>query len=242
MKQTASQVEASLCSLAKKEKAEFFPNFFRAFPGGYGEGDKFIGVVVPDQRRVAKKFRELPRDQLSRLLQSLWHECRLTGLFILVDRFERSEDRRDWCDFYLEHLDSVNNWDLVDSSAAQILGRMSLKHKHYRKRVEKLAASGQLWRERVAMIATLAHIREADFALTLQLAERFLVHSHDLMHKAAGWMLREVGKRDRAVLSGFLDQHAAVMPRTMLRYAIEKYSPQLRKHYLSAKQRGFSSP
>lgn len=233
---TARHVEQALRAQANPEKAKILAKFFQTHAGGYGEGDQFLGLVVPAQRRVAKQFRGLPREQLSRLLHSPWHECRLTALFILTEHFVAAEDQRTWCDFYLENLDGVNNWDLVDCSAAQILGAMALTDKRYVHQIHQLSRSGQLWRERVSMIATFAFIRASNFGLTLLLAEHFLKHSHDLMHKATGWMLREVGKREQAVLLGFLDQHAAIMPRTMLRYAIEKFPAPLRKHYMVLKE------
>jgi 3-methyladenine DNA glycosylase AlkD len=219
---------------ADVEKAEFFPRFFKTGPGEYGEGDCFLGVTVPDQRVIAKQFRDLPIAEVKKLLQSHWHECRLTALFILVLQFERAKEplRRELVEFYLDNLDRVNNWDLVDSSASKILGAYSLDVSQYRKCIEQLAASGHLWRERVAVIATQSQIKQGDFRQILKLAKRFLKHEHDLIHKAVGWMLREMGQKKIGPLIAFLDSYGDRMPRTMLRYAIEKLPPEQRKAYL----------
>lgn len=246
-----SPVEQALRKLARADKAEFLPGFFQAFPGGYGEGDRFMGVVVPDQRRVARQFSDLGLDELSELLASPWHECRLTALFILVAQFERNArpplkkpaagpGRRSPAaateqrivDFYMQHLNSVNNWDLVDSSAHKILGRYLLSRPGKRTMLKKLAGSQDLWRERVSVVATLPMIQHDQFDEILMLSERFLTHPHDLMHKAVGWMLREMGKRDIDLLRGFLGEHVAAMPRTMLRYAIEKMGNTERQQWM----------
>ncbi len=234
---THRDVLRELKALARPDKAEFLPGFFKAFPGGYGEGDQFLGVVVPDQRRVARSFRDLPRAEVSKLLGSKWHECRLTALFVLVAQFQGtrsdSKQRQEIVDFYLEHLSAVNNWDLVDSSAHKILGAWLLEHPGQRKLLRKLAKSSVLWEQRVAVLATLPLIHAGEFDEILQLAERLLSHPHDLMHKAIGWMLREMGKQEIKVLRGFLSEHAVSMPRTMLRYAIEKMSPTERRRWLT---------
>lgn len=231
----ADAVYRSLQKKSCSEKATSFARFFKAGPGEYGEGDCFLGVTVPDQRTIAKQFRNLERSSIAELLESKWHECRLTALLILVLQFEKASEpqRREIVDFYIEKLDRVNNWDLVDSSAPKILGVYSLEAPAYRKRIEQLAASEQLWRERVAVLATYPHIKQSDFQLILKLAKKFLSHKHDLMHKAVGWMLRELGKKDVNVLIAFLEAHRHRMPRTMLRYAIEKMPPQQRELYLA---------
>lgn len=231
---TAAKVKAALREKINPEKAEFLPRFFKTGPGEYGEGDKFLGVVVPDQRKVAREFKDLPLLQIEKLLDDPIHECRLTGLLILVDQFKKAKDnavRNSLCDFYLSKLDRVNNWDLVDSSSRDILGAW-LHDKKDRRVLDKLAKSDDLWRQRVAMVSTYWFIKRGDFDDTLRLAEKFLTHQHDLMHKAVGWMLREVGNMDEAVLTGFLDRHATKMPRTMLRYAIEKLPEPKRKAYM----------
>ena len=232
---SAQTVLAALESKAKADKADFFPSFFKTGPGEYGEGDCFLGVSVPDQRAIAKEARDLSTAELKKLLISKWHECRLTAIFILVNQFERSKEpnRREVVEFFLANLDGVNNWDIVDSSAQKILGAYSMEVPEYRKRIEQLAASGQLWRERIAVIATQVQIKQGDFSQILKLANRFLSHEHDLIHKAVGWMLREMGSKNMQPLLAFLDANAKRMPRTMLRYAIEKLPAEQRKRYMA---------
>lgn len=245
-KATCKQIEKELIAVSRPDKAEFLPGFFQAYKGGYGEGDRFIGVVVPDQRRIARQFCDLPLEEISKLLDSAWHECRLTALYILVSQFERAEKlaakgeaasptEKEIVDFYLDHLDGVNNWDLVDSSAHKILGKWILRNPKQRKKLKRLATSKSLWRQRVSVIATFPLIRDQQFAEILELAEKFLDHPHDLMQKAVGWMLREMGIQDPALLRAFLKEHVAVMPRTMLRYAIEKMSRAERTRWLNTK-------
>lgn len=231
---TASAARQRLREFATPERAKANAWFFKTGPGQYGEGDRFLGVTVPDQRRVAREFAALPPAQVTTLLHSPWHEERLTALLILVRQYERGDatTRQAVHDLYLANLDRVNNWDLVDSSAAQVVGAHLRRGK--RSLLRELAQSPDLWRRRVAIIATLAFIREGDFADTLTIARLLLRDEHDLIHKAVGWMLREVGNRDRDALLGFLDRHAAVMPRTMLRYAIEKFPAPLRAKYMAA--------
>lgn len=234
---TAKLVQEALAAIASPERAKGSAWFFKTGPGQYGEGDRFIGVSVPEQRKIAKQFRALPLPEVAKLLASPVHEHRLCALLILVLQHQTAknagEPERPIVDFYLEHLDHVNNWDLVDSSAPYILGDWIVGHPGDAKVLTMLADSEELWRERVAMVATAALIRVGRFDATLMLAERFLVHPHDLMHKATGWMLREVGKQDEAALKRFLDAHAAAMPRTMLRYAIERLPAADRAIYLA---------
>ncbi|MFK7735621.1 MAG: DNA alkylation repair protein [Pirellulaceae bacterium] len=242
----ASHVENDLRALRNPEKAAFFPRFFKAEPGGYAEGDQFLGVIVPDLRKIAKRCVNLEPAQLSKLFRSKWHECRLTAVFILVQKFEAAHrdcksgktpasEPKQWVDFYLDHLDFVNNWDLVDASAHKILGVWFLDDPKQRSLMRKLANSKDLWRQRVAVISNFPLIKSGQHAEILELAERFLHHKHDLMHKAVGWMLREMGKNNLAALRGFLQQYAAEMPRTMLRYSIEKLSPAERKKWMHQK-------
>ena len=216
----ASHVKAELRKYVDPEKAAFYPTFFKAGPGEYAEGDKFIGVTVPIQRRVAKR--------------SPIHEHRLTALLILVEQYQQDESTHDVivrC--YLDNLNHVNNWDLVDASAHKILGDWLLERPSEQHILDDLAESGHLWRERVSVIACLPFIKRGDFEWILELAEWFLDHDHDLIHKAVGWMLREMGKQDEPVLHGFLEAHAHTMPRTMLRYAIEKLPERQRQQYLA---------
>ncbi|MGI9515580.1 MAG: DNA alkylation repair protein [Pirellulaceae bacterium] len=236
MAETAAAVRRELKTRINPEKAAFYPRFFKAGPGEYAEGDKFLGVVVPDQRKVARQFPDLPRNQVDKLLDDPYHECRLTGLLILVHQFERTESeaaRKEIVDYYLSRTDAINNWDLVDASAHKILG-VYLSDKANRKILDRLSRSRDLWEQRIAVIATLPLIKQGEFDDTLRLCERLIDHPHDLIHKATGWMLREVGKENNKVLDAFLDQYAAEMPRTMLRYSIEKMPESKRKKYLAA--------
>lgn len=234
---TAAAVRESLRRLSNREKAEFFPRFFKSDPENPSEGDFFLGVTVPEQRLVAQAFRDLPLPELERLLAETTHEFRLTALIILVNRFTKSRDvdeKRGLKDFYLAHLDAVNYWDLVDVSAHKILGEwlVALPAAERLSILEPLADSTDWWRQRVAVVACFPLIRRSEFAEILWLAETFLDHPHDLIKKAVGWMLREAGKRDLDFLRVFLQEHAADMPRVMLRYSIEKMTPEERGKWL----------
>ena len=232
MRGPARALCAELDRAGDPERAEHLQRFFRTGPGEYGEGDRFLGLRVPEVRAIARRHHELPLPDLADALASPWHEHRQAALFVLADRYRRAgpADRETIADFYLEHLDAVNSWDLVDGSAPHVLGAHMLERD--RSVLYELAASGHLWRQRVAVLATFAFIRAGQFQDTLRLAELLRDHPHDLIHKAVGWMLREIGKRDRAAEERFLDRHAARMPRTMLRYAIEKFEPERRRSYL----------
>ncbi len=220
---------------ADPERAAGALRFFKTGPGEYGAGDQFLGVTVPQTRSLLPASDALSEADVLPLLRSEWHEERLLALLIFVRRFTRAAHdepvRAHVVKLYLANTVWINNWDLVDSSAPQILGTWLLARD--RQVLYRLAKSKSLWEQRIAIIATQALIRAGQFADTLALCEHFLPHPHDLIHKACGWMLREVGKRDGAVLRRFLHQHAGRMPRTMLRYAIEKFSPTERQHYLA---------
>lgn len=228
------QIIEALKDKANPGKVPILLKFFQVFPGGYGEGDQYMGVTVPDQREVARQFfKEICLEDLSQLIKNPFHEVRLTGLLALVYRYEKTKsetEQRKLVDFYLAHLDFVNNWDLVDSSCYQILG-----HFYWKKDKTvfyELADSGHLWRQRVAMISSFYWIKKGEFADALALAEMLKNHPHDLMHKAVGWMLREIGKRDLETEIEFLKKHYQSMPRTALRYAIEKFPEDLRQDFL----------
>ena len=227
-----SAICRELRSYSTAEKREVLPRFFKTGKGEYGEGDRFMGVVVPDTRKVAKNHNDVSWEVLEALLESEWHECRLCALVILVNRFKKQPDET--LSFYLDHTKGVNNWDLVDLSAPYILGAY-LVDKSDREILYVLSASKNMWEQRIAIVSTLILIRNSQFADTMKLAEGFLNIKHDLMQKATGWMLREVGKRDVGLLTEFLERYKAVMPRTMLRYAIEKFSPELRRYFLTKK-------
>ncbi|MDD5597135.1 MAG: DNA alkylation repair protein [Victivallaceae bacterium] len=236
---TAEQVKHELSRFAKPEDAEGKKRFFKTAPGSYGEGDIFIAVSNADLRKTARRHIDLSFSELEKLLSSEIHEHRQTALFILMLQFERGgrEQQKPVYDFYLAHLDAVNNWDLVDLSAHYIIGTFLLDKKD-RSVIYRLAGTDDLWRERIAMVSTFAFIRNMDFADTLRLAENFIPHRHDLIHKAAGWMLREIGKRDFETENHFLKKHYRGMPRTMLRYAIEKFPDELRRKYLNGEIQG----
>ncbi len=218
--------------LGDPAKAEFLPRFFKTLPGGYAEGDVFVGVSVPNARAVARKYWDFPISQVNHLLHSGIHEHRLTALLILVDKFTKADPagQEEIVRFYLGNLKHVNNWDLVDLSADKILGAYLFDKD--RTILYELSDSGNLWSHRVSIMSTFFFIRKGQFDDTFRLAERMLNHTHDLIHKAVGWMLRETGKREKKAEERFLKKHYKVMPRTMLRYAIEKFSPEERARYL----------
>ncbi|MDR3272389.1 MAG: DNA alkylation repair protein [Flavobacteriaceae bacterium] len=222
-----------LQTFSNPEKKEFLPHFFKTGKGEYGEGDRFLGVVVPDIRKVAKQNLTLSLKEIEEVLQSEYHECRLCALLILVEKFKHTkseQEKKEIFDFYLSHTKNINNWDLVDLSVKDIIGEFLLNKD--RKILHQLAESQNLWEQRMSVIATFPFIKKNDFDDTLALSEKLLHHPHDLIHKAAGWMLREVGKRDKQTLVRFLDKHRRTMPRTMLRYAIEKFPQEERIFYL----------
>lgn len=229
---SAINIEKELELYSTPEKREFLPYFFKTGKGQYGEGDKFLGVVVPDTRKVAKKYRDLPFKEIENLLNNEYHECRLCALLILVERFKKASegDRKEIFNFYLAHTNRINNWDLVDLSAKDIVGEYLIDKD--RSVLYDLVKSELLWDQRIAIVSTYAFIRRGDLYDTFLLSEKLLDHKHDLMHKATGWMLREMGKKDLNMLRAFLDNHHKKMPRTMLRYSIEKMDQSERAHYM----------
>ncbi len=232
---SVAAIEGELDALADPERAAHSQRFFRTEPGGYGEGDRFLGIPVPEQRRVARRHRDASLADCERLLQSPIHEHRFVALAILVERFRRADaaEREAIADLYLARRDRVNNWDLVDASAEHLLPERAAAEPEL---LDGLAASPSVWDRRIAMLTTFAYIKTGEAGPTLRLAERLLHDEHDLIHKAVGWMLREVGKRvDGDLLRGFLDRHAAEMPRTMLRYAVERLPDHERRRYLGAR-------
>lgn len=216
--------------LADPARAKVMQGFFKTGPGQYGQGDVFAGIAVPQSRLMAKKYAHLPLADVGQLLQSEVHEERLVALLILIGKYKGDPDKI--AKFYLANLGRVNNWDLVDVSAPGILGAHLLNKD--RAVLYRLARSKVLWERRVAIISTLAFIRKGEFDDTLKIAEMLLSDRHDLMHKAVGWMLREVGKRDLATEEVFLQKHCRSMPRTALRYAIERLPEQERRAYMRA--------
>lgn len=230
----ATEIESRLRRLGDPAKAAFLQGFFKTGPGQYAEGDRFIGVKVPQVRSLLREFRQLTPDNVLPLLRSPLHEVRLFALLALVRCFERGDHatRQTIYTIYLDHTAHINNWDLVDCSAPQIVGGFLLDQGT--DPLIALARSASLWERRIAIMATFAFIRQNRYEDTLHIAGLLLDDREDLIHKAVGWMLREVGKRDLAVEEGFLRQHCCRMPRTMLRYAIEKFPEQKRRMYLTA--------
>jgi 3-methyladenine DNA glycosylase AlkD len=235
---SVDDIKQALEILSIPEKAEFFPKFFKTGKGEYGEGDVFIGVTVPDQRSVAKEFyNKISLEELSELLSSKIHEHRLTALLILVYKFEKTKDKieqKKIIDFYLKHSKHINNWDLVDTSCYKILGRYCFENQDS-KILEKLSDSKNMWEMRMAIVGTMHHIKKGQFELTKNFALKNLKHPHDLMHKANGWLLREMGKMNEKELLDFLNLYYKEMPRTCLRYAIEKLDEELRQDYLKGR-------
>ena len=231
----ANDIIAELKSHANPEKAKALQRFFKTGKGEYGEGDKFLGISVPLQRSISRKYPELSLNDIQKLLSSRLHELRLTGLFVLRRKYLKSDfsGKQEIVKFYLRNSKNINNWDLVDSSASYILGDFLLdKPKNI---LFKLVKSKSIWERRIAIISSGILIKNSDFGTTLTLSELLLGDKHDLIHKAVGWMLKEIGNRDMKVLEKFLDQHCTQMPRTMLRYAIEKMPEAKRKGYLKKK-------
>ena len=230
----AADVKNELKSRADPEKAVIQQRFFKTGTGYYGEGDIFIGVLVPQSRQIAKKFCQLPLEEVRTLLYSRIHEERLVALLILAWRYislSSSMEKEKIVQFYIEHIKQVNNWDLVDLSAPNILGAHLVGREETRPLLYRLAKSENIWERRIAILATLHFIRNGAFSETLKIAEMLLHDRHDLIHKAVGWMLREVGKRDAAAEEAFLEKHCDVMPRIMLRYAIERLPESKRLRY-----------
>ncbi|OGG64179.1 DNA alkylation repair protein [Candidatus Kaiserbacteria bacterium RIFCSPHIGHO2_02_FULL_55_17] len=231
-KSTAHIVSGHLHEYSSQEKARASAWFFKTGSGEYGHGDVFAGVSVPNQRKIAKQFTDLSLDEINKLLQSKVHEHRLTGLLILVAQYRAADakTKKALTKFYLSRKNRINSWDLVDSSAPYILGDYLLSAN--RVVLYTLARSTNLWHRRIAIISTFSFIKEGEYRDTLNIAEILLEDTQDLIHKAVGWMLREVGNKSLSTEERFLKKHAVIMPRTMLRYAIEKFPENKRKMYL----------
>ena len=220
--------------LKNPDKAKLLGRFFKCGSGEYGAGDRFLGIVVSEQRKIAKKyFQIIETGELEKLLKNEFHEVRLTALLMLVEKFSRGDEKikNQIYRVYLKNTKHINNWDLVDLSAPRIIGGYLLNKD--RKILYQLARSENLWERRIAVLATFMFIRECDFTDILKIAKILLNDKHDLIHKSVGWMLREVGKKNLETEEKFLQKHYKTMPRTMLRYAIEKFSERKRKKYLS---------
>ena len=224
-----TSIVRGLRAASNVEKKAVLQRFFKTGKGEYGEGDRFLGVTVPETRKLAKAHKEASYELIEALLESEWHECRLCALLILIEKYKKAPEEA--VRFYLAHLKGVNNWDLVDLSAPYILGDYLVKHQDHSV-LYTLAQSPVMWEQRIAVVSTLMLIRNDQFTDTIELAKLFLGTKHDLMQKAVGWMLREVGKRDKALLMSFLNTNKGAMPRTTLRYAIEKFSAEERKELM----------
>ena len=226
------RIKKDLNKLGTKKRAEASAWFFKTGKGEYGEGDVFLGITVPEQRKIAKKYFNLSLNNLKILISSKIHEYRLISLFILINKYKKSDnkDKKKIFNFYLKNTKCINNWDLVDISAPNIVGDYLLSKD--KKILYKLAKSKNLWERRISIISTFRFIRENQFKDTLKISEILLNDEHDLIHKAVGWMLREIGKRDQKIEEKFLKKYYKTMPRTMLRYAIEKFEENKRKSYL----------
>ena len=220
--------------VSSPQRAKNLSRFFKTGPGEYGEGDVFLGVTVPQIRAIVKENRDIDLGEVKILFASKYHEVRLAGALCLVE-MSRTADiktQKKIFDIYLKHRGRINNWDLVDLSAPTVVGEYLRVAPPAKAILKKLSQEKIMWSRRIAILATFAFIRAGRFNESLALAKKYLTDKEDLMHKATGWMLREVGKRDKKILEKFLKQHAAVMPRTMLRYAIEKFSPEERAHFM----------
>lgn len=231
---TTAKIKAELQSLQNQQKAEILKRFFKTGPGEYAEGDRFLGVTVPLQRKVVKKYPNLSVDELVSLLRSEIHEHRMVALLMMVARAKKADKqtRQALFEVYLSNTRYINNWDLVDLSAEYIVG--AYVDENSQTILKKLARSEDLWERRIAILATFHFIKRGNPQPTLEIAEMLLRDKHDLIHKAVGWMLREVGKRcSQPCEEEFLQKHLTVMPRTMLRYAIERFEESKRKRYLS---------
>ena len=231
-----TDLKTELSKRSSPEKAAFFPRFFKTGPGQYGENDLFMGVTVPDCRFVAKQFKALPREDVMALLRSKWHEERLVALLILGMQYQKADEntQTEIYNIYLANTAWINNWDLVDLSCRDIVGAYLYHHPDQQSTLDRLATSNLLWDRRIAIISTFYFLMRGEPTPTLRIAETLLSDTHDLIQKANGWMLREMGKRiDRSLLVTFLKDHYANIPRTTLRYAIEHFPLEVRKKYLA---------
>ena len=228
MKPIIGLITDELQAFSTEEKREVLPRFFKTGKGEYGEGDHFLGVAVPDTRTVAKQHKDISLNEIRNLMQSEWHEVRLCALLIMVEKSKKKDEtlRKQLFDLYLSQTSRINNWDLVDLSCRFIVGEFLLDKS--RDILYQLAQSPLLWDNRIAIVSTYAFIRKGQLDDTYVLSDLMMKHPHDLMHKAIGWMLREAGKRNPERLYDYVMNHRAEMPRTMLRYAIEKFGPKER--------------
>lgn len=234
---TAKNVEKKMRSLSSRQKAQHAQRFFKTGKGQYGEGDLFLGITVPTLRKLAKEFKEISLSENRKLLRSKWHEIRLIALIIWVNQYQKADQlkQKEIFQLFMKNKKWINNWDLVDLSTPHITGHWLYETKN-KKILFQLAKSKNLWDRRIAVISTFYHIRQNQFSEITQLCALLINDTEDLMHKACGWMLREMGKRNKSVLVSFLEKNAVKMPRTMLRYSIEKMSVQEKQKFMNMKR------
>lgn len=228
-------IKKELHKLSNSQKAEVLQVFFKTGKGEYAEGDRFYGIIVPVQRQLAKKYVDLSFGEIKKLLKGEFHEERLVACLILVEKYRKAnkEKKRKIFEFYIENIQRINNWDLVDLSAPKICGAYLFENKNKKNILYELAKSDNLWKKRISIVTTFAFIKNGDFEDTLRISKMLLNDRHDLIHKAVGWMLREVGKRNQDIEEKFLKKYYQKMPRTMLRYAIERFDDQKRAYYMA---------
>ena len=229
-----NKIKSELRKNSNPERKAFLPSFFKTGKGEYGEGDKFIGVSVPDIRKIAKKYNDIDEHGIQELLYSEWHEERFCAWVIIVNKYEKYGDKTYWYKFAIKHISQLNSWDLVDTVVPRLIGDHLLDRPQ--KQFLIWSDNSSLWIRRIAMIATFPRIKQNDFPLTLKLSRKYLTDSEDLIHKATGWMLREIGKRDEKALLNFMDANHEKMPRIMVSYALEKISSEKKKKYMLNKK------
>lgn len=238
MEPTVAILLQELQNAADPRKAEGLARYFQVRPGGYGEGDIFLGLTVPQQVKISKKYVHLGLTEIQQLLNRPEHECRFTALTILVEKYRKDPTAREGVyQLYLDNTDRINNWDLVDTSAEFIVGPWLQDRPEKMQVLSQLARSESIWERRIAMLSPFHEIKQNQFLTALAVAELLVYDEQDLIRKAVGWMLREIGKRSRASEVGFLDRYAATMPRTALRYALEHFEPAERSYYMKLKDR-----
>jgi len=226
---TIRKIKSELRAYSDPKRKAFSPSFFKTGKGEYGEGDKFIGVTAPNIREIAKKYNDIDKKDIQKLLFSPWHEERFCAWVIVISRYEKSGDKGYWYRFAVNNISQLNNWDLVDMVAPRLIGDYLIDKSQ--KQFLTWSSHSSLWIRRIAMMATFPRIKQSDFLLTLKLSKKYLTDSEDLIHKATGWMLREVGKRDEKELIKFMDENHREMPRIMVSYALEKMSAEKKKKY-----------
>ncbi len=227
---TASLVKKDLRKFINEEKRDFFPKFFRTGKGEYGEGDKFLGVVMPDITNVAKKYSNLKKEEIEKLLYSPWHEERMCGWVIVLNNFDKSDKKDEWYKFTIKNIKQLNGWDLVDKIAPNIIGKYLVNQDQ--KQILEWSNNNSLWIRRIAILASWSRIKKNEFNLTLKLAKIYINDTEDLIHKATGWMLREIGKRDEEILLSFMEKNHKNMPRIMVSYALEQIDKRKKQQFM----------